>query len=639
MLLNQFRAVVQRGRREERGAAMASVLGLILVGGILSALIVSSMVATFSQTTGTRAGVQAQAAAEAGLAAAYAGLQTPGSCATNGAIYTSPSAPHFRATVWYGASIGCPTGSGTVTVISTGWADNPGVAGNTSGDVAYLEATYSVAATNASGAAVYVYNGGQVNAFTVTVPTSNVSGDIQIPQGNFSCTTASTINGSVIVAAGSVNLTNTCKVTGSIRAYGSVSLTSSAQVLGDVTSSNGSVSMANSTTYIKGNVSANGTFSSQGTVDGSVEATGAATLQAGGVVKGSIASGGNVEIRGTVNGNVTGTGTGSIPASSGRVNGSMTVGGSWTGNLEGVVGGDLQAAGTGTMTFVPGSKKVGGNLKLGGALSTWGYQWNVPSASATDSEKAAYYIKQNGWVGGTISFGITGLGSPVAPTAKAAPTVPAWVDWTYTNDDFTSAGFVNEIMWPAGQCQVDNYSGTNPASSLYNTWQQVLNATTPTIVNTLNCSNGINFSSSAAVTINFKTDVAFIGRGFTLEKMTLNSNDSTAHKVYFLVPDGAPATAGSQCSNGARNISTNSTTIVNSPISVMFYTPCSISVNNETKIRGQFYSGSLSMSANDGLAYVATGIPGTNLDGVSGSNSTGTIGAAVTVRNRSNNGE
>ena len=45
-------------------------------------------------------------------------------------------------------------------IISTGWAASPGVAGNKFGDVAYLEASYSITAAQSSGSAVYVYAGG-----------------------------------------------------------------------------------------------------------------------------------------------------------------------------------------------------------------------------------------------------------------------------------------------------------------------------------------------------------------------------------------------------------------------------------------------------------------------------------------------
>ena len=61
--------ILRRGfgasRRDDDGAVMAIVLGLILVGALISVLVVSSVIAALGNTTATRASVQAQAASTA----------------------------------------------------------------------------------------------------------------------------------------------------------------------------------------------------------------------------------------------------------------------------------------------------------------------------------------------------------------------------------------------------------------------------------------------------------------------------------------------------------------------------------------------------------------------------------------------
>jgi hypothetical protein len=71
----------------------------------------------------------------------------------------------------------------------------------------------------------------------------------------------------------------------------------------------------------------------------------------------------------------------------------------------------------------------------------------------------------------------------------------------------------------------------------------------------------------------------------------------------------------------------------------MLYTPCNISVNNGSLWRGQLYSQTISVSANDAVTYVPVGIPGKDLDGGVASPGAGGIGALVSLRNLTNNGE
>ena len=101
MLLTRIISNLTRLRREEDGAGMAAVIGLLAVSLLTTSLVATSVVTATEYTTVTRAGVQSQAAAEAGIADARAGLLT-GTCAAKGNQYASAvgATPRYLATVW-----------------------------------------------------------------------------------------------------------------------------------------------------------------------------------------------------------------------------------------------------------------------------------------------------------------------------------------------------------------------------------------------------------------------------------------------------------------------------------------------------------------------------------------------------------
>ncbi|MCC6855970.1 MAG: hypothetical protein IT189_07910, partial [Microbacteriaceae bacterium] len=86
MLLTRIRSALTR---DDRGAALAAAMSLMLLGALLSVLILSSVVATFSATTGTRATVQSEASAQAGIDVALASVMS-GNCVSS---YTSTTVP------------------------------------------------------------------------------------------------------------------------------------------------------------------------------------------------------------------------------------------------------------------------------------------------------------------------------------------------------------------------------------------------------------------------------------------------------------------------------------------------------------------------------------------------------------------
>jgi len=598
MFLNMAKNRMARRANDESGYALLTVIGVLMVTIIIAALVSSMTVHALGYTSQTRASVQSQAAADAGISAGRVLLETEGACTTAVTSIQSTD-PAYKVTVWRGTASGgwtpgCPLAATTqVRLISTGWSNDDGAVGQSGGDVSYEELVLASEINESSGSAIYVGAGGGFNGFKVTSGNGQTA-DIRVKNGDWTCTASGTYEGNIIVENGSANMENFCTVTGWIWASKNVIVKGGTQIGGDITASTGNIELYGSTTKIMGNAYAKGSLLiNAGTIVGSAESLGQADL----------------------------TGTDSI------IGGSL-----WTkklGTMGGKVGGNVISSDTAQTTTFPPSGKVTGNFTIGGPINTWitpcNGQWN----------EAGYVcgIKQQGNVGGTVLIRQSGLPSP---TAKALPTVPGWYDFGYLWSDWQSAGYVQQWLdWPAGSCQVNNNAST-PANVFLN---KIANTTIPTVVDTRasGCSN-ITFSSSAAVRLKLKANITLIGNGFTLENMQVDSFDSNVRQFNLLVPDAKPTVAGKNCDSPSGPIEFNSTVKLSDKVYGMLYTPCNMAINNGSGWRGQIYTGSMTFSAADSLVYLPIGIPNANLDGDS-VGSEKTAFAIASSRNRGDNGE
>lgn len=221
------------GRTDERGSALLAVLGVMAVGLILIALIATSVVGAFGFTSGTRAGVQSHAAADAGVVAARTGLYTVGDCVAQPTPgrYTSTAAPVYSATVQYNAGAGwqpgCPIATTTqVRIVSTGTAQAAGVAGVSSRNTSKVEAVfqYLVPGPPPSGVAMYLYGGGAFEANSSLDLSEGGSTGLIVKNGDFLCDKNNTvINGSILVN-GNLTFTNKCSVNGNAWVSGAAAL-------------------------------------------------------------------------------------------------------------------------------------------------------------------------------------------------------------------------------------------------------------------------------------------------------------------------------------------------------------------------------------------------------------------------------
>lgn len=323
----------------ERGSAMLAVLGVMGVSGVIALTITSMSLHAVGYTTSTRAGVQAEAAAEAGIDFAAANLATS-VCQSQ---YSSTTAPVFAVTVAYSTLqtspgdvdtswvSGCPSSTSAMRLklVSTGWASTVGVAGNSSGNVRKVEAIFPYTPTPPSNA--IIPSGAAIYSFAQTDPTMNnltitqastAKPTIEYLSGSATCNSGTTIMGDVILGNGAISA-NGCTFDGDLWASSTVSI-QSGLVTGNVNAagvtSGTSVSLSNSVT-VDGNVYAAGPTSSGGKVGGNVVAgptAGQSTFSNQSSVGGSVVSAGTVSaaagaVKGTILTNQSGIITPAVP--------------------------------------------------------------------------------------------------------------------------------------------------------------------------------------------------------------------------------------------------------------------------------------------------------------------------------------
>ena len=318
----------------ERGSAMLVAIGMTAVAAIIAITITSSSLYAVGYTTATRSGVQAQAAAGAGIDYAAARLATS-ACLAAYPVVPAVSEPFFTVSVWSSlltASAtgdvdtswvsGCPTSASfkRIKLISTGSAKTPGLVGNASGNKRKIEAIYPYIPTpptwiTASGAAIYSFSqtDSTINNLDIN-STGGTPATIQYLSGSASCTSGSTIHGSVILGQGGASLASNCLIDGDLYASGSVDL-QNAKVTGNVSADSGtypSVSLSNAAT-VQGNISAGGAVLVQGAGGGNVIAGPAAGVtKITGSVAGSVVVAGTVNNTGSVLGTITKNKTGIV---------------------------------------------------------------------------------------------------------------------------------------------------------------------------------------------------------------------------------------------------------------------------------------------------------------------------------------
>jgi cytoskeletal protein CcmA (bactofilin family) len=564
--------------RSTAGSTLLPVLGLMVLGLLVMSLLAASLTQSLSVSSGNRANVQSQAAAESGVLAAR-NLILNGECTGLG-ILTNAGPPAFTATIWRdsGASSwvnSCPLPTTKrVRIISAGESQSGSIGTAGFGLRSIVESVfdYSAGGPLQTGPAMLSFDGEILKNYEIK-PAYAKRGDLVFSSGDFECQNDTIIDGTVIVLAGGATLAGNCEVTGYVWARDSITLSGSSRVGLGVKSGTGAV-----------------TIGSSSHVFGDAEAK--CLLEIDGAVEGNAVSAWSVK-----------TGVSS------RVGQDLLAGSGGTGTCG-------RATASVVKGLIAGDVKVNSN-RLSIYLSNALIQGSVTVPQISNSLKyytASYLYTSSGaraklGVDGIVLGTISTTPAPQNPIVNFVYDSPPWVHFTYDYSDWQSAGFQQELVWPSGECSIPDNVGSG-TSALDSFWRDLQAATINTVIDARSCS-----SISGKLQLSIKADVAFITSKLNLQTLSVDSGDDAEHKFWLIVPDGEDGSnLGPDCNGNAEHISVSQAATIIAPIIALAYGPCTFSLPADSLWRGQIYSGAVGTGPEAHyLAYASLGLPGVDL--------------------------
>ncbi len=562
-------SVFRRVRGQERGAAMIAVIGLMLVGMLVTSLILSSTVTGLGSTTSTRAGVQSQAAAAAGVDVALAAVTAGTSCSPT---YSSTTAPVYSASLSYTTAStisiatawvsGCPTASAQfVKIVSTGSAVSRGVAGNTTGDTKLIEAIYNrVLATppiGPSGPAIYSYSSQYYGGSGTLVSRDGTNdANVMVKTGDVSCSGGAASQGDLVVNSGNVTLSGSCGVLGNLWASGT---------------GKGAINLSGGVA-IGGNAVGNSLTVNSGKINGSVWTSGTTSLSSA-----------------VVGGGVT------VTAGAFSSGGSNSIGTDlWSSGAANVTNGDAVKGNATAQTLALN----GGNIGTSTSNRAWargsvtGVSWYSIKAALTAQSVQSGVTAQGGV---TVVPGGPGAG-PAATATPAAPSVPDWINFAYSKSDWS--GFSEYVLgstcdfnalttavnsFAGGKGIIDARACTSPL--VESTYQQLVLSNDLVIISTL----GFNLGS---------------GGGFT---------SSSAHKLWLITPDTTVESPTAPTCPSGSSVNVTGNFYFSPNLSTIIYSPCKVYIGSGINFYGQVFAGGASIDGSAHLYYSPVGLPGYDL--------------------------
>ncbi|WP_438352121.1 hypothetical protein [Microbacterium sp. CJ88] len=581
-----------------------TVMIVVLVLGLITVTLSTAIVNTTRTTAGVKGGLQAQAAADAGLAVAYAAAKAnpSGVCSLAPASSVAPR---------YSVTTSCPTGSGQVTFTSIGYGEG------TNAGTSKAQATYSFAGSvSTSGPENALVIGGgnfSANALNVLQGSTAVNSAALLLKGDFnSCNNASRFGTDVILYTGSLNLTNTCTFDKDIYVAGNLTITASATVSGSIYVM-GDVSITNSTVTVGGNLYAKGNVSLNGKVIGNL-VTEKGLKTSGATISGSVTTGGPLDLNATsVGGSLVSASTQpaalyNVKAASVSVAGPIGSSGAYF--QSSTVTGDVISAQRSVQSYIAPDTKIGGALRLGGTANTG---WGPPTATKGNS------------------YNVTGLVAPGAPTvAVPDPLTPGkskWQDYGFVASDWAATGYAVDTWPPSGTCDLSQWGPANVA--------RLTGYSVPTVADMRGCGKISGYQAN----LKFKTDVVVLlsdnGSTHDFQEAQVTSADGQPHRFSIVVPDNTKDSAAT-CANSGSQISIYAAMLGTAPkMTGLIYTPCKLTfgvAGSKGNWTGQLYAGEMSFGGNGSpgfqFVYEPIGVPGFG----SSSGSAPTIGNLISRR-------
>lgn len=605
--------------RNDRGIALPMVLMVFIVGVALISAFLVAIVGSSQVTAVNKNIVQAQAAADAGIAAAEAHMRTTAQdpCTTDltelepvgGQVtYTfTPSTPNCELV----------DGKKRVVIRATGEA----------GDAfATVEASFTWVSGNSSstmtGENILFVGGGdnfapQNNSIQLLDPLGKKP-TVTVRSGAFQCKNLDLPGGLII--GGVFTLDGPCTINGDAYFGKTVNWNSALTVTGSIKSVDGEVKP---TGPVGGSIDANGAVTVSNTVGGSITTPSNVTLNSGAQVGTSatpanIVSNGNVTVNtgAKVFGDITASGV-VVVESGATVFGSITAIGNITVNENkktlGFVQGNIYSGGvvdlkgqvgvvTSDTVQRPGNVTGVAGVKVAADLVVPG---RIVSGADVD------LVKGN-WVGKTVGdackveargtvkwqFPPTGVnvttgtckpaaGVPAAPVIPAVavvppPVIPGWLEYRNTADDIKLwKGF--EDMPTTGEWACANWNGGDTPIAWRNLASEL---ESPAYFNLSGCD--INAASKNKTTVVLAQDTVIVAKSFVLEKFDFVAATNTKPRLWLIQPgqasSGAPVCAGTKTAVTLKDVD------IASPIVTMVYTPCEISIQNKVTFTGNVYA-------------------------------------------------
>ncbi|WP_424445564.1 bactofilin family protein [Microbacterium sp. CH-015] len=578
-MLSRLAQRLHVGRADE-GSTLVSVLIIAMVLGIMTLTVSSAVVNTAVVTSGVRSTLQAQAAADAGSAAAFVQATKAGSglCPSTGYVKAdfaeSTTAPRYK------VKLTCATS--TVTLTSTGHGED--------GGVSVVESVYRFvgSVTNGTPNGAVVIGGGTISASSFVLDGNGQPGaSAVLMSGDFNtCNSTTRLESDLVLLHGKLNLTNTCVFDGNVYVDGVVEGSSAATITGSLFST-GSVSIQNTTATI-GSVTALGDVTMLGHVKGDIIAGGNVTVQGGGKVDGNIYAGGTLLTlnNATITGDIVAAGTGQTNIYNAKM-GSIKVGGSFSQFGAAEVTRGIVATKAGATSKISGANgvKIGATstIVLGGPIDTWG---------------------TNSWAP-RLTQNATGLTAPAAPTITKPSILNAaghpWVDYSIVPTDWVARGY-EVVTQPATKCNFQD----NPSFVT-----ELKNRKTPTLLDLRACGTVNFYNVSLPLDTDFVIAIPDNGSTHSFQEAKITSADGEAHTFTIVMPDDTKGD-GPTCKNSSSQLKLYRASLGTSPmISGLAYTPCKLWVGTSGSAlgwNGQFYSGSMNMDGG-GSAYTLTYIP------------------------------
>jgi len=556
VLLNK---ITLRLRRDDEGAALVVVIGLMAVGMLLTSLIMSSSISGVGFTSSTRAGVQSQASAEAGVEVALAGIRA-GSCASKSGIYASAAdaTPIYRAEVWSQNGGGtwtqsCPV-SNTVAIkiVSGGTADALGVAGQSGNDRSNVEAIFSTTPQDtsilATGPAVYAYSSQGFAGSGTLVSADGAMANVMVKEGNVTCSGGAGMAADLVVNNGNLTLSGSCNVTGHVWVSGKLTMSGGVRV--------------------SGNISAAEIEIPNGTVGGSAWSKGKVTIGTA-TIAGSLVAGGNVSLSSTTIGQSVWSSADVATVWGTTINGGVTA------KTISMGGGDIKG-----MSWATASVTHNGWYTVTGSVTT--KQLNLGNGPTPRYKGST-----------TVSSGGVGTG-PIASPAPTAPFIPAWVDFTYKESDWT--GFAHTSI--SGACD-------------YNAFQGAVNSfgSRPGVIDARGCSAAITISGYQQLTI--QNDLAIIANSWNFGGSG-SIYSASNRKLWLITPDDT-ADHLPTCTAPKGNFTDGGGFKISTTIDAMVYTPCQVNIGSSIQWRGQVFGGKVVVDGGSKFTFKAVGLPGVDL--------------------------